>query len=72
MRHTQNMATAVEQEHCDRCHAKLRRNASYCEECGERTRRSRRLVRLAVRIEILAVILTAIVVLGFAYIYYRP
>lgn len=67
--HTRNMATAVEQQYCDRCHAKLRPRAAYCEQCGERTHRARRLVRLAIRVEILALILVIILVLGFAYVY---
>ena len=62
------MAQATQTE-CDRCHARLRPNAAYCEECGERTRRARRIIRFAIRIEVLAVILVAILVLGFAYIY---
>ncbi|MFZ0215792.1 MAG: hypothetical protein WAM30_07585 [Candidatus Dormiibacterota bacterium] len=63
------MASTTLQMTCERCHAKLRGNAAYCEECGQRTRRARRLTRIAIRIEILAVILTAILVLGFAYVY---
>jgi predicted nucleic acid-binding Zn ribbon protein len=64
------MATAAEQTHCDRCHAPLARDAAYCEQCGERTRRARRLVRLSIRIELLFVALVAILVLGFAFIFY--
>lgn len=63
------MATAVEQLKCDRCHAKLRRDAAYCDECGARTRRARRMVRLAVRIELIVLLLVIVLVLGFAYIY---
>lgn len=62
------MAQAIQVE-CERCHAQLRPNAAYCEECGQRTRKARRLVRFAIRIEVLAVILVAVLVLGFAYIY---
>lgn len=64
------MATATEQTHCDRCQAQLAHQAAYCEKCGERTRRARRLVRLAIRVEILFVVVVAILVLGFAYVYY--
>lgn len=64
------MAAAVEQTHCDRCSAPLRKNAAYCEKCGERTRRARRLVRLALRVEVLFVILVAVLVIGFTYIFY--
>ena len=65
------MAFNATQPVCEYCSAKLRRNAAYCEECGRRTRRARRLTRIAIRVEVLAIILTAIVVLGFAYIYER-
>lgn len=64
------MATAAEQTHCDRCQSPLVRDAAYCEKCGERTRRARRLVRLAIRVELLLVALVAILVLGFAFIFY--
>ena len=63
------MAT-VAQTHCDRCKAPLMRDAAYCESCGERTHRAKRLVRLAVRVEILFVILVAVVVIGFTYVFY--
>jgi len=58
------------QTHCDRCEAPLMRDAAYCESCGERTRRAKRMVRLAVRVEILFIILVALVVIGFTYVYY--
>ena len=51
------MATASEQTTCDRCRAPLVPGAAYCEVCGERTRRARRLVRLAIRVELLLVLL---------------
>jgi predicted nucleic acid-binding Zn ribbon protein len=57
------------QTHCDRCGAALVKDAAYCERCGERTRRARRLVRLTLRIELLVVLLVFAVVLGFAIIY---
>jgi predicted nucleic acid-binding Zn ribbon protein len=63
------MAQAAEQLHCDRCKAPLRKSASYCDECGERTRRAKRMVRLAVRIELLALLLVIVLILGFAYVY---
>ena len=46
------------------------RDAAYCENCGERTHRAKRLVRLAVRVEILFVILVALVIVGFTYVFY--
>lgn len=64
------MAQATQVE-CDRCHGTLRPNAAYCEQCGTRTRRARRLIRFAIRLEVLAVILIAVLVLGFAYVYSR-
>jgi predicted amidophosphoribosyltransferase len=70
--HTQDMAIAAEQQVCDRCQAKLRKKAAYCEVCGERTQRARRMVRLAIRVELLALLLVVVLILGFAYIYSQP
>ena len=64
------MAVAY-QTHCDRCGNELVRNAAYCEKCGERTHRARRLVRLAVRVEILLIVLVIVMIFGFAFIFYR-
>ena len=55
---------------CDRCGAELRRGAAYCDKCGERTRRARRTVRLAVRVEVLLIALSLALVFGFAAVYY--
>jgi predicted nucleic acid-binding Zn ribbon protein len=63
------MATAVEQTHCDRCEAPLAPGAAYCEVCGERTRKARRLVRLALRLEILFVLLFVVLVFGFTWVF---
>jgi predicted nucleic acid-binding Zn ribbon protein len=63
------MATAA-QTHCDRCKSPLMRDAAYCESCGERTRRAKRLVRLAIRVEILFILLVILVVIGFTYVFY--
>ncbi len=54
---------------CDRCGASLDPEAAYCERCGTRTRRARRIVRLAIRIELVVLALVAILVIGFTYIY---
>jgi len=54
---------------CDKCGAELVPNAAYCERCGERTRRARRLVRVAVRVEILFFALVVALVIGFTWIY---
>ena len=64
------MASAYQQTTCDRCRAPLAENAAYCDNCGERTRRARRLVRLAVRVELLLIALVAVLVIGFAMIFY--
>jgi predicted nucleic acid-binding Zn ribbon protein len=63
------MATAMEQTNCDRCKAPLTPGAAYCEICGERTRKARRLVRLAIRVEMLLVVLFVVLVFGFTWIF---
>jgi predicted nucleic acid-binding Zn ribbon protein len=63
------MATAMEQTNCDRCKAPLTPGAAYCEECGERTRKARRLVRLAIRVEMLLVVLFVVLVFGFTWVF---
>ena len=64
------MAVAY-QTHCDRCGNELVRNAAYCEKCGERTHRARRLVRIAVRVEILPMLLVVAMIMAFAFVFYR-
>jgi len=64
------MASAVEQTTCDRCQAPLVLDAAYCDNCGERTRRARRTVRLAIRIELLCLVIVAVLVVGFSWIFY--
>jgi uncharacterized OB-fold protein len=54
---------------CDTCGAELVPNAAYCERCGARTRRARRLVRLAIRVELLFFLMVVALVIGFAWIY---
>ena len=54
---------------CDSCGAELVPNAAYCERSGTRTRRAKRLVRLAVRVELLFFFLVVAVVIGFTWIY---
>jgi uncharacterized OB-fold protein len=54
---------------CDRCGAELVPNAAYCERCGTRTRRARRLVRVAIRFELLFFLLVAALVVAFIWIY---
>ncbi|HXL78524.1 MAG TPA: hypothetical protein VN985_07730 [Candidatus Eisenbacteria bacterium] len=54
---------------CDTCGAELIPNAAYCERCGARTRRARRLVRLAIRVELLFFLMVVALVIGFTWIY---
>lgn len=54
---------------CDNCGTALVPNSAYCEKCGARTRRARRLVRLAIRVEILFFLLVVLMVIGFTWIY---
>jgi uncharacterized OB-fold protein len=54
---------------CDKCGNELVPNAAYCEHCGERTHRARRLVRLAIRVELLFFLMVVGVVVGFTWIY---
>lgn len=61
----------TEQATCARCSAPLVSGAAYCDECGARTFRARRMVGLAVRIEILAVLLTLVMIFTFAWVYLR-
>lgn len=57
------------QTECDRCGGELVPNAAYCDNCGRRTIRARRLVRLAVRVELLVIGMVLAVIVGFAYIF---
>jgi uncharacterized OB-fold protein len=54
---------------CDKCGASLVAHAAYCERCGERTRRARRLVRVAIRVELLFFLMVCALVVGFTWIY---
>jgi uncharacterized OB-fold protein len=54
---------------CDSCGAQLIPGAAYCERCGTRTRKARRLVRLAIRVELLFFALVVILVIAFTWIY---
>ena len=65
--------TAVSAGHdlCEKCGHELRAEVAYCDTCGWRTRRARRLVRLAIRVEILGIALIAITIAVFTLIYLR-
>ena len=65
------MAQAQVQATCDSCGAGLVPNAAYCDRCGTRTRRARRLVRLAIRVELVFFLMVVGIVIGFAWIYSR-
>jgi uncharacterized OB-fold protein len=54
---------------CDTCGAELVPDAAYCERCGARTRRARRLVRLAIRVELLFFLMVVGLVIAFTWIY---
>ena len=54
---------------CDRCGATLIPNAAYCERCGARTRRAKRMVGLAIRVELVFFALVVILVIAFTWIY---
>jgi len=54
---------------CDKCGAELVPDAAYCEKCGTRTRRAKRLVRLAIRVEMLFFVLVVVMVVAFVWIY---
>jgi predicted amidophosphoribosyltransferase len=54
---------------CDSCGAELVPQAAYCERCGARTRRARRLVRVAIRVEALFFLMVVGLVIAFTWIY---
>ena len=54
---------------CDSCGAELVPQAAYCERCGARTRRARRLVRGAIRVEALFFLMVVGLVVAFTWIY---
>lgn len=60
---------AQAQAACDKCGAALVPDAAYCERCGSRTRRAKRLVRLAIRVELVVFALVVLMVIGFAWVY---
>jgi predicted nucleic acid-binding Zn ribbon protein len=64
------MASALPQTTCDRCKAPLVEGAAYCDNCGERTRKARRMVRLAVRVELLLLLAVVALIIGFTWIFY--
>lgn len=65
------MAIAADQTNCRRCRAELQPGAAYCDRCGFRTELARRNVRLAIRIEVLFVVLMCVIVFGFTFIFVK-
>jgi uncharacterized paraquat-inducible protein A len=64
------MASALRQMTCDRCQAPLVEDAAYCDRCGERTRKARRMVSIAIRVELLFIALIVVLIAGFTAVYY--
>ena len=60
---------AAVQTACEKCGTELAPEAAYCESCGTRTQRARRLVRLAIRVEALFFLLIVAVLGAFIWIY---
>jgi predicted nucleic acid-binding Zn ribbon protein len=44
--------------------------ANYCDSCGERTRKARRNVRLAIRLELVFIAMVVLLIIGFTLVYY--
>jgi uncharacterized OB-fold protein len=54
---------------CDNCGKELVPGAAYCERCGARTRRAKRLVSLSIRVELLFFLAVVVMVAGFVWAY---
>jgi uncharacterized OB-fold protein len=54
---------------CDNCGKELVPGAAYCEKCGARTRRAKRLVRLALRVELVFFLGIVAMVGAFVWVY---
>ena len=65
------MVAVVDQTNCDRCGGALQPGAAYCDRCGARTRRARRNVRLAIRIEVLLLALMVLLIFGFTWVFLK-
>ncbi len=57
-----NRQVAAVQTKCDRCGNALVPGAAYCDRCGQRTRKAVGMVRLVLRVELLALLLMVILV----------
>jgi uncharacterized OB-fold protein len=60
---------AAVQTACEKCGEDLAPDAAYCEKCGTRTRRARRLVGVAIRVEAVFFLLVVALVAAFIWIY---
>ena len=60
---------AAVQAACDNCGKELVAGAAYCERCGARTRMAKRLVRLAIRVELVFFLAVVVMVAGFVWAY---
>lgn len=58
------------EETCHRCDGELVPGAAYCDSCGQRTRRASRMVRFWARLELLFLLLFAVLVIGFTFVFY--
>jgi uncharacterized OB-fold protein len=63
------VAMADVQVACDNCGKELVPGAAYCERCGARTRRAKRLVSLSIRVELLFFLAVVVMVAGFVWVY---
>lgn len=59
----------VAQVACDKCGASLVPDAAYCMRCGSRTRRAKRLVGVAIRVEAVFFLAVIALVAGFVWVY---
>ena len=64
-----NRQVAAVQTKCDRCGNALVAGAAYCDRCGQRTRKAAGMVRLVLRVELLALLLMIILVAAFTWIF---
>ena len=60
---------ADDQVACDNCGTELVPGAAYCEKCGARTRRAKRLVSLSIRVELVIFAAFVLTVAGFVWVY---
>ncbi|HEY3084359.1 MAG TPA: zinc-ribbon domain-containing protein [Candidatus Dormibacteraeota bacterium] len=54
---------------CDNCGKELVPGAAYCERCGARTLRAKRLVSLSIRVELVFFLAVVVLVAGFVWVY---